>query len=122
MIPQNELRIGNWLYFDSPAPGEDFNQTRQMDNFMFMAGDKCFRPIPITDNWLIMLGFEKRDHRYVDDYYCLSIYLSIDCYGFELTSDDRCDRHFIKYVKHIHELQNLYFALTGKELELKQNA
>ena len=29
---------------------------------------------------------------------------------------------FLDHIKHVHQLQNLYFALTGEELEIKELA
>ena len=79
-----------------------------------------FSGIPSTEEWLIKLGFEK----IIDNEFTLR---------YELKKDPRFDYFFPKHnlktfglrfqgstffdvVKYVHQLQNLYFALTGKEL------
>jgi hypothetical protein len=94
---------------------------------------KVFKPIPLTEEWLLKFGFEKviyesdetgygTDYEldikgvglisYSDDFSCAlfgSKESSKDELGF-LPNWDNC--------KHVHSLQNLYFALTGEELTL----
>jgi hypothetical protein len=70
-----------------------------------------FEPIPLTEEWLVKFGFDKTSLHYLkkngiiiqseDDYFeCL---LGI----------------VIVKLQYVHQLQNLYFALTGEELTLK---
>lgn len=78
-----------------------------------------FEPVPITEDLLIKLGFEyiKVNHPIPnhksferEDFY-LKIYNSSDIIKIwykEMVIDNN--------YYHIHQLQNLYFALTGKEL------
>lgn len=71
-------------------------------------------PIEITEQWLINLGFRKDEK--IDYKWYLGDWLAYDI-------DDKCIRvadswEFGKR-KYVHELQNLVFAITGKELELR---
>ena len=64
------------------------------------------KPIPLTEEWLLKFGFFKND----DLFYIGEIGLYLDgniWWNKELINGD-CE--------YIHQLQNLYFALTGKEL------
>ncbi len=80
------------------------------------AGGHCLvtlphRPIPLTEEWLIKFGLEKDTE--TDYRWFLEDWLAYDV-------DDNCIRiadswEFGK-LKYVHQLQNLYFALTGKEL------
>jgi hypothetical protein len=85
------------------------------------------RPIKITGEILIQLGFIKSKGRFGDDYYLIrndyDIYFVIEHWT-DTEEDSKWKNHwFIKYtvkpfdIKYIHEIQNLFFALTGEELQ-----
>jgi hypothetical protein len=96
----NELRIGNWyhwyadgkLYHYQIEP-RDFQRTDLLPNF---------EPIPLTEKWAVEFGYEC-----LVDMACS--FASESKYRIEITSED------LKKMN-VHEAQNLYFALTGKEL------
>jgi hypothetical protein len=68
-----------------------------------------FSPIPLTEEWLLNLGFVKglSGAFYIGDcIFHISGYLS-----------DKFDDYMIKdNIKYVHQLQNIFFALTGEEL------
>ena len=74
------------------------------------------KPIPLTEEWLLKFGFELdiEDDGYSKGKYKVSV------------SDEGCiffiyDSYYpieICEFKYIHQLQNIYFALTGEELIL----
>ncbi len=79
---------------------------------------KDLSPILLTEECLLKLGFvkDKNDYR-LEDLYSLSI--SVNRNGeFTPCFNDRILHSELK-MKTLHQLQNLYFALTGKELEIK---
>lgn len=114
----NELRIGNWVKRTTQPEGF------QIDSHSFIVCERnpsMYEPIPLTEEWLVKLGFKKRElslshntklyvclkteNEYFNDGKCLILaqecpYISMPC-------------------KYVHQLQNLYFALTGEELTLK---
>jgi hypothetical protein len=67
------------------------------------------QPIPLTEEWLVKFGFKK------DEYYNAIVKQPI-----ELHVQDNiywCDILWNSMeIKHVHQLQNLFFALTGEEL------
>lgn len=86
----------------------------------------CFSPIPLNQEWIFALGFIKGMsgdisalfHKYyktervfniekIEDKYYLHY---SDKYGMFIVGES---------FKYVHQLQNLYFALTGEELTLK---
>lgn len=85
------------------------------------------QPIPLTEDWLVRFGFEKNEYR--DNVFHLD---SLDiCFGWGW---EEKERHFHyahdfekgdgydclwKAINYVHQLQNLYFALTGEELTIK---
>lgn len=120
MIPQNELRIGNFVFKDKQriptSEGSIFSaELHTIDEYSFYESTSL-DPIRITEEWLIRLGFEKGSpNAYATNYYiagfCVSRHFKDGLY-YSWTAN----------INYVHQLQNLYFAITGKELELKQNA
>ncbi len=116
----NELRIGNYII---PITSDGFKlEQRPIHAREFWLSsnepDKA-EPIPLTEEWLIKFGFKKRlDDQYSDfKKVCVGIlsdsfYVGVH-FGYEYYE-------YITKVKYVHQLQNLYFALTGEELILKK--
>ena len=69
-----------------------------------------FSGIPLTDEWLVKFGFEESEFVFSKNMYFIKGMQIWKCNDMFL-----CDKNGI-YIKHVHQLQNLYFALTGKEL------
>ena len=82
------------------------------------------RPIPLTEEWLIRLGFEKKSWFTKDIviecvYYQLNdivVYLFKDSFEIELIKQGGQFNLFINFKKEVHILQNLIHALTNTEL------
>ncbi len=102
-LSKNEIRIGNYLI--SKMMGILKVQMIPIDIDM-----SNYEPIKLTEEWLINLGFEETDYA-GGCYYLGSI--QIDLSDFECAFKTNWLDCKVKYV---HQLQNLYFALTGKEL------
>jgi hypothetical protein len=118
----SELRIGNRVnYFSESAD-------RWLDDHEVTALDiECLDldkgdhadGIPLTEEWLLNFGFWKREgsnvwNNGVGNYrYC--IHQTGMLYPFDVRSSDPSG-YFIGTTKYVHQLQNLYFALTGEEL------
>jgi len=96
---------------------------------------KLIQPIPLTEEWLVNLGFVSDNHKHHETFFIdistderPEIKTSIDIhvmnnYGVAYITDNEMDIDintcFMRKIKYVHQLQNLYFALTGKELTLK---
>lgn len=119
MIPQNEFRIGIYVHLkdkgdfliDHPADLDKILNQNDDDN------DYCM-PVTITEDWLIKFGFTKASN--VNGFYELQIlneWTKIYYQPQFLTCDISISRHnCVPNIKTVHQLQNLYHALTGKEL------
>lgn len=75
------------------------------------------QPIPISEEWLIKLGFAKSKSPFSDGIYEGPIIdhrveYNSGTYMYCLWSDH------LKDVMYVHEFQNLYHALTGEELKI----
>ena len=114
-----DLRIGNLFYYrvvDQLDERKEWLELSEIDyDDLRVIGIKDemnqdYQPIPLTEEWLVKFGFKK--HLTEDIYPTFTknllnwndgiLYLT--GYG------------FINHIKHVHQLQNLYFALTGAEL------
>jgi len=79
--------------------------------------------IPLTEEILLKAGFEMHgyttflQHTYQRFVLGRNSVYSIDnkTYIYEVNDHDLCELNYV------HQLQNLYFALTGEELEIKYN-
>lgn len=120
----NELRIGNWVkVIKQNASIKDFDAQIQCADITRIF-DKSFnvwdyKPIPLTEEWLIKFGFIN-DKEIGYRWY-------LECEGCVILAydlDDKCIRvsdtwQFGKR-EYAHQLQNLYFVLTGKELKINE--
>ena len=125
----SELRIGNYYMF-ADYNGIVYRQVQEIKHNQFgLLSDydkvnfEICRPIPLTEEWVLKLGFEYHsfDKNYViknKDGYCNSIKNNDGewCYNNDI-SDANC--YFIRELKYIHQLQNLYYALNEEELTIK---
>jgi hypothetical protein len=85
---------------------------------------KLVKPITLTEEWLLKFGFEvnefHKNYKIKVDYYHHSIkfYENEWVYSNDI-SDASC--HTIASVNYVHQLQNIYFALTNEELTIKND-
>ena len=133
MINPKELRIGNIL--------QNGYRTVKVSS-LFKGHFKCetleqcsldtsvqlnYTGIPLTEEWLLKLGFKDNGFggfeisynpsKYNDSIITYRIgkssYSSIGWFLYEGAITIKSE------IEHVHQLQNLYFALTGEELEIK---
>ena len=114
-----ELRIGNWirhkyhiLLVETIDANDEIYACNIKRNVHVYKDIEDFEPIPLTEEWLIKFGFRVMDSWLL--YYKGSFEIEPLREGF-LFSQYENDLLNIKYV---HQLQNLYFTLTGEELSL----
>jgi hypothetical protein len=123
MIKSEELRIGNYYEVDGAiykVSGIEKNSFRgemiQKATGMRTNGGRR-QPIELTGQILIKCGFSKNiDYKlYLDDCYLVSdgeeVWAAKEFNDMEFT--------FSIGYSYLHQLQNLYYCLTGKELEIK---
>lgn len=138
----NELRIGNLVngtgmngcYYDGInfivlsvssdsiklAPKKSFIHLGQGG---FLVHPKNLSGIPLTPEWLERLGFNlDRDHFKTEGRF--PIYCDFKIWARNVDSDGEWKVNHngddLTYVRYVHQLQNLYYALTGEELILKE--
>ena len=74
---------------------------------------KWFEPIPLTEEWLLTLGFVKNKERgyFGLDRLIVAFHDGVDQFYL-------CDIDIFVKIETVHHLQNLYFAIRNKELTL----
>lgn len=112
-----ELRIGNWVRFIDKKVQFQIGCISHNEIEMGFVLLSEVEPIPLTEEWLLKFGF--KSNPYNDTYYLENIYFE----GCKLVFECNKTRGFTELwsdkfplVENVHQLQNLYFALTGEEL------
>lgn len=106
----NELRIGNWVNNNE----EDY-QITSATIAQLERGDSTAKPILLTEEWLVKFGAEKVNQ--ID--WVLKIGSVVFCFRFykewysSIGSIYLSDR-----IQYVHQVQNLYYCLCGKELQI----
>ena len=129
MIQAKELRIGNYIQDYECEPYifqvEELRKYVGYEIWAFYrkgsAKAKEVDPIPLTEEWLLKFGFRiEGDWTQID----FNPRMGIRFYGGNSAECDIIqDGKFIgfknSHIQYVHQLQNLYFALTNTELIIK---
>lgn len=138
-----ELRIGNYVSINNPRFFEEIKNIplrvksiTELPDFIsvgihhFIGEDyhdyhqkNCFvEPISLTEEWLLKFGFEKHHKEYYNDVMMLNPIKSsnneYEIYFFPAALGSASRGRFQR-LYFVHQIQNLYFALTGEELTIK---
>jgi len=126
-MKSTELRIGNLVAHKHLKGGVlyDYDSiTFIVENAISINSAKhvgrtidSVKPIPLTEEWLIKFGFEYKEMYYQSEY----LVALNDCFMII----ERVNGLFYvdapnNELKHVHQLQNIYFSLTGEELTIKE--
>ena len=133
------LRIGNYLYYEHTThivngvhgnkvyswwvkegepvieyEAKDISGTQVENPYIDVISQ--YEPIPLTEEWLEKFGFDIKDKDRLD--------WVKGAFNLERSNEDNnkfCFEVYSHYIPldYVHQLQNLYFALTGEELKLK---
>jgi hypothetical protein len=149
----NELRIGNWImdrggkewqidHWETMNKVSAKPQTMMCDGFLMETHPYTeyvdyLYPIPLTEEWLLRMGFEKSQEQWYTIKYFTDCELATEQMAITYNlSSNRCavfdaieetdivnilsyPIYTSKKVLFVHQLQNLYFALTNEELTMK---
>ena len=111
----NELMFGNYL---QEITSNDVFQVEKSFFTLLNLNLKTSKPILISEKWLLDFGFVSNNnwHYYLGENPVTNDYLLDICWidGYEYPFF--LNGHF--KIKYVHQLQNLYFSLTGKPLLL----
>lgn len=122
----NEFRLGNLYHFEDVS-GMVVERVDYIENNMVDVNPMdLIHPIPLTEEWLLKFGFEKStfgsstmffsnndSFGYIEE----QAYRCNDNYGYCLNDE----KMWFLEIKYVHQLQNLFFALTGEELTIQES-
>lgn len=138
MIEPNEIRIGSIIiqmgidYYSAgykihDSTDDEIIQVTKENILEVIDNYNEYSSIPLTEEWLVKLGFKECDYdlekgyikynRQTSDYGCE---YKASNFWIVPTSDDDYYRIPVD-IKYVHQLQNLFFALTGTELTLSND-
>jgi len=132
MINKSELRLGNWVFGHDPqSMSYGVKKYFQVDEIS-EDGINCWRvegfdseyatfdPIPLTPKVLLAAGFglSEFQNRMVITYENNKFDIWLYYYKEKCIYSSSCFPDGAKPINYLHQLQNLYFALTGTELEI----
>ena len=139
----NELRIGNYFRYGDCFV-HPFKGKIDVISYRDFEESEDLNPIPLTEEWLLKFGFENwglgtqwnnRYESYVryvrhndlggtsnfEIHYIKSTYGNTEYYQYIISCDEDDRLNWGEEIINVHQLQNLYFALTNKELKIVDN-
>lgn len=132
----SDLRIGNYVLHSGVMKqvyrisnkGVDFylGETKKgiyTQSFKYEA----LEPIPLTEEWLLRFGLFKSNNGWFrktetpsHNKEIVTLSINVDTFSTAIFGDEALEPSYIKECQFVHQLQNLYYTLTGEELTLKQ--
>lgn len=121
MIPIEELRIGNYHF-------RGFQTENHIEKIAF-AQDLCYHgfmfPIPLTEDILLKSGFIETYKEWLDCTVTPILFYKRPYFLTRLTQTqltfakmNDTGGEFLRNVEFVHQLQNVWYWLTGEELEI----
>lgn len=147
MIKAEELRLGNLVEIDNGLLPEtkgkphvvigiqnrsdkDFPDSDSVISLIpnerswrnYSQWNEYIKPIPLTEEWLLKFGFfvSTRKNCYYKNWGTNGVELIVHDYHYKGGFEYELGSNKYKVVEYIHQLQNLYFALTGEELTINK--
>ena len=104
----NELRIGSYYNFEGrPIKLDGSFLAVYLQNKISL----CLEPIKLTEQWLLDFGYTQKESFYrINSSRFVEVIIHDG--GIDVCNHSVC----LSHIKHVHQLQNLYFSLTGIEL------
>lgn len=130
-----ELRVGNNIW--RPCCYDEVVEIREngiigLDNLRGLISYSEIEPIPITEELLLKIGFKKEKDGYLhysdhnDEFsikfdlgYTFIEYANLHFNPEDVTETNYCGSLEFPNTLHLHTLQNIWYLLTGKELEVE---
>lgn len=133
----NELRIGNLVLIHNHYVSEvciiqddliGVKTVGEPNAQIDFIEPKYISPIPLTEQWMLEFGFKEKNYDYkipISECELVKLMLiphdefpseSSVCVIQSNEDDSEEETVFLSDIKYVHQLQNLYFSLCGKEL------
>ena len=124
----NDLRIGNWVKVNDPIFGVNTYKVATIrDNGIITLNDNMsclvdnIEPIELTEEVLVKIGFKKfvKSFRMELSGCRLDYFIDKTLYIYKKHTNCCLIKDLEIKCEYIHQLQNSFFLLTGKELEVE---
>lgn len=113
-----QLRIGN-LYEAYNGKSEAVDLQFFVNLWNDVDADEMIKsPITLTEEWLIKFGFKSNNQ--TDGFWFPQTNIWVRSQKGRFTAHLQHDK--LIDIKYVHQLQNLYYALTGEELTIEETA
>lgn len=120
-MKSKELKLRNKVTLKKSVTVDENIVTINLDN---IGSYLLLQPIPITEEWLLKFGFEKGKNFWLlnesEEGFVDHMVFDLERLEFIITQNPYSG--YCVECKYVHQLQNLYFALCGEELKLKDDA
>lgn len=126
-VKANELRLGNWIIYLRNNLVNEYQKVLTVSEYTITVNEynqdgacypkdiSVFKPIPLTPEILEKAGFSQGNIFWKIE---KDIKISVGGGRANIGSNFSTSAIFTVDVKYLHQLQNLYFALTGEELTI----
>lgn len=118
-MESTELRIGNIVVHEPTIDDWEEIVVKPGTIIQCEISPDSYEPVLLTNKWLLKLGFTVRDDKYAHLNLPSSgayIYINQSGTGVALENEEGFELCYSVELKYVHQVQNLYFTLTGKEL------
>lgn len=130
MIKANELRLGNlvrvrrskndeWRFCTVANLSGNTIQVKEFSVFEQIEHESFYEGIPLSPELMEACGFEKRDHEVLFLRINVLINSGLWYNGCDMYIHQFGSAGIIVPCEYVHQLQNLFWCLTGHELEIK---
>jgi hypothetical protein len=133
MIKPSEIRIGGYVYYNNQVLQIESYCNGKVNVYAGYYGDtphvhgiSCgdLEPISLTPEWLARCGFRKDmggggGLLEFDNGFICFYDMSEPLVGYSGITDELINGGLMPNLKYVHQLQNLFFTLTGEEIEFK---
>jgi hypothetical protein len=129
-MKSTDLRIGNLVNYkivDKLDKRKEWFEPCEIDAVDLQVIDSDYQPIPLNEEWLLKFWFD--EHGEFGEYYRIfnkGLIIDVEDTNNEFIVWVRIGDDILKpllevgypiaYIQYVHQLQNLYFALTNEEL------
>lgn len=108
-MKEQELRVGNYYIYKEDSEIQKIDDSYSL--YLIAENIKDIEPIELTEGILLKCGFIPCS--IIDNHFNISGMCIWKCNDMFL-----CDKNGV-HIKYLHQLQNLYFALTNEELNIQ---
>jgi hypothetical protein len=128
MIKANDFRIGNYVYYKHPTTDLLIHKIEWLDfkeiNEFPDIYNEYHKPIQLTEEILIKCGFKNKMNLMYINIFDGMLCISIKDFSYGLYSTEQRFNIGLSYsnsskIEYLHQLQNLYFALTNEEITIQ---